>query len=228
MILWHCLPIFQVTFLCSLLLFWICLYHGIRVNERRFIPFYLPKFIIVGRFRYPISYLAYCLQFPLFSSINSFSLPSLPPSISHHFCFILIFHPFNRDPLPFLPFFIPSSFYSSVLSLLSLHLFFPPPSALFLPRYIRWPFSTISPLSLSILRPSLVGGLYSLHLASEQLSPRSHLLHRRRLWQLSRLQNFLLCRRSVEVFASYVAVSILKQMKELLETFICSTQIVVI
>ena len=114
MILWHCLPIFQVTFLCSLLLFWICLYHGIRVNERRFIPFYLPKFIIVGRFRYPISYLAYCLQFPLFSSINSFSLPSLPPSISHHFCFILIFHPFNRDPLPFLPFFIPSSFYSSI------------------------------------------------------------------------------------------------------------------
>ena len=118
--------------------------------------------------------------------------------------------------------------YSSVLSLLSLHLFFPPPSALFLPRYIRWPFSTISPLSLSILRPSLVGGLYSLHLASEQLSPRSHLLHRRRLWQLSRLQNFLLCRRSVEVFASYVAVSILIQIKELLQTFICSTQIVVI
>merc|ERR1719259_849179 len=39
---------FQVTFLCSLLLFWICLYHGIRVNERRFLPFYLPKFIIVG------------------------------------------------------------------------------------------------------------------------------------------------------------------------------------
>lgn len=39
---------FQVTFLCALLLFWICLYHGIRVNERRFVPFYLPKFIIVG------------------------------------------------------------------------------------------------------------------------------------------------------------------------------------
>lgn len=39
---------FQVTFLCSLLLFWICLYHGIRVNERRFLPFYFPKFVIVG------------------------------------------------------------------------------------------------------------------------------------------------------------------------------------
>uniref|UniRef100_A0A3B3BU30 Transmembrane protein 181 n=1 Tax=Oryzias melastigma TaxID=30732 RepID=A0A3B3BU30_ORYME len=40
---------FQALFLCSLLLFWLCVYHGIRVQgERRFLTFYLPKLIIVG------------------------------------------------------------------------------------------------------------------------------------------------------------------------------------
>jgi len=39
--------LFQATFLCSLLMFWICLYHGIRVQERH-LSFYLPKIIIIG------------------------------------------------------------------------------------------------------------------------------------------------------------------------------------
>ncbi|XP_023808880.1 transmembrane protein 181 isoform X2 [Oryzias latipes] len=40
---------FQALFLSSLLLFWLCVYHGIRVQgERRFLTFYLPKLIIVG------------------------------------------------------------------------------------------------------------------------------------------------------------------------------------
>uniref|UniRef100_A0A3B3YSA2 Transmembrane protein 181 n=1 Tax=Poecilia mexicana TaxID=48701 RepID=A0A3B3YSA2_9TELE len=40
---------FQALFLCSLLLFWLCVYHGIRVQgERKFLTFYLPKLIIVG------------------------------------------------------------------------------------------------------------------------------------------------------------------------------------
>uniref|UniRef100_A0A3P9IWF1 Transmembrane protein 181 n=1 Tax=Oryzias latipes TaxID=8090 RepID=A0A3P9IWF1_ORYLA len=40
---------FQAFFLSSLLLFWLCVYHGIRVQgERRFLTFYLPKLIIVG------------------------------------------------------------------------------------------------------------------------------------------------------------------------------------
>ncbi|XP_012722761.2 transmembrane protein 181 isoform X1 [Fundulus heteroclitus] len=40
---------FQALFLCALLLFWLCVYHGIRVQgERRFLTFYLPKLIIVG------------------------------------------------------------------------------------------------------------------------------------------------------------------------------------
>ena len=132
----------------------------------------------------------------------------------------LFFHSLSLHPsihLFFRPFspFLASSLSTAIRSL-------PPP------LHSLTLFHDFAPLSLSILRPSLVGGLYSLHLASEQLSPRSHLLHSRRLWQLSRLQNFLLCRRSVDVFASYVAVSILIQMNELLETFICSTQIVVI
>ncbi|XP_039260920.2 transmembrane protein 181-like isoform X2 [Styela clava] len=40
--------IFQATFLCALLLFWLCVYHGIRAatDRRRFSTFYLPKLII--------------------------------------------------------------------------------------------------------------------------------------------------------------------------------------
>ncbi|XP_075751610.1 transmembrane protein 181 [Rhipicephalus microplus] len=40
--------IFQASFLCALLLFWLCVYHGIRQNERRFATFYLPKLLVVG------------------------------------------------------------------------------------------------------------------------------------------------------------------------------------
>ncbi|XP_050689752.1 transmembrane protein 181-like isoform X2 [Eriocheir sinensis] len=40
--------VFQATFLCSLLLFWLCIYHGLRQNERAFSTFYLPKFALVG------------------------------------------------------------------------------------------------------------------------------------------------------------------------------------
>ncbi|XP_076011190.1 transmembrane protein 181 [Genypterus blacodes] len=40
---------FQALFLCALLLFWLCVYHGIRVQgERRCSTFYLPKLVIVG------------------------------------------------------------------------------------------------------------------------------------------------------------------------------------
>uniref|UniRef100_A0A8C5FM16 Transmembrane protein 181 n=1 Tax=Gadus morhua TaxID=8049 RepID=A0A8C5FM16_GADMO len=40
---------FQALFLCALLLFWLCVYHGIRVQgERRFLTFYMPKLVIVG------------------------------------------------------------------------------------------------------------------------------------------------------------------------------------
>nr|KAF6508642.1 transmembrane protein 181 [Rousettus aegyptiacus] len=41
--------LFQSAFLCALLLFWLCVYHGIRVQgERKCLTFYLPKFFIVG------------------------------------------------------------------------------------------------------------------------------------------------------------------------------------
>ncbi|RXG72783.1 Transmembrane protein [Armadillidium vulgare] len=40
--------VFQATFLCALLLFWLCIYHGLRQNERSFTQFYLPKLLIVG------------------------------------------------------------------------------------------------------------------------------------------------------------------------------------
>ncbi|XP_057594359.1 transmembrane protein 181 isoform X2 [Hippopotamus amphibius kiboko] len=41
--------LFQSVFLCALLLFWLCVYHGIRVQgERKCLTFYLPKFLIVG------------------------------------------------------------------------------------------------------------------------------------------------------------------------------------
>ncbi|KAG8227320.1 hypothetical protein J437_LFUL006761 [Ladona fulva] len=40
--------IFQASFLCALLLFWLCIYHGLRQNERRLLTFYAPKLFIVG------------------------------------------------------------------------------------------------------------------------------------------------------------------------------------
>eukprot|EP00058_Branchiostoma_floridae_P005118 XP_002590606.1 hypothetical protein BRAFLDRAFT_83753 [Branchiostoma floridae] len=40
--------VFQASFLCALLLFWLCAYHGIRQYERRFMTFYVPKVMIVG------------------------------------------------------------------------------------------------------------------------------------------------------------------------------------
>ncbi|MGH0150202.1 UNVERIFIED_CONTAM: hypothetical protein FKN15_017628 [Acipenser sinensis] len=41
--------LFQAVFLCALLLFWLCVYHGFRVQgERKCLTFYLPKLFIVG------------------------------------------------------------------------------------------------------------------------------------------------------------------------------------
>ncbi|XP_013408050.1 transmembrane protein 181 isoform X2 [Lingula anatina] len=40
--------IFQASFLCGLLLFWLCLYHGVRQTKRHFCSFYLPKLVVVG------------------------------------------------------------------------------------------------------------------------------------------------------------------------------------
>lgn len=40
--------IFQASFLCALLLFWLCIYHGVRQTDRRFMRFYLPKLVVVG------------------------------------------------------------------------------------------------------------------------------------------------------------------------------------
>lgn len=41
--------LFQALFLCALLLFWLCVYHGIRVQgERKCLTFYFPKLLIVG------------------------------------------------------------------------------------------------------------------------------------------------------------------------------------
>ena len=40
--------LFQTTFLCALLLFWLCIYHGLRQNDRRLLVFYMPKVILVG------------------------------------------------------------------------------------------------------------------------------------------------------------------------------------
>ncbi|ODM90187.1 Transmembrane protein [Orchesella cincta] len=40
--------IFQVSFMSTLLIFWLSIYHGLRQVERRFLTFYLPKFVLVG------------------------------------------------------------------------------------------------------------------------------------------------------------------------------------
>ncbi|KAJ8917991.1 hypothetical protein NQ315_011444 [Exocentrus adspersus] len=43
----------QATFLCALLLFWLCIYHGLRQNERHFLTFYLPKLFVVAMLWFP-------------------------------------------------------------------------------------------------------------------------------------------------------------------------------
>ncbi|XP_044262247.1 transmembrane protein 181 [Tribolium madens] len=48
----------QATFLCALLLFWLCIYHGLRQNERRILTFYFPKVFIVGMLWLPAIILA--------------------------------------------------------------------------------------------------------------------------------------------------------------------------
>ncbi|XP_033120992.1 transmembrane protein 181-like isoform X2 [Anneissia japonica] len=40
--------VFQASFLCTLLLFWLCVYHGIRQSKRKWSTFYIPKIILVG------------------------------------------------------------------------------------------------------------------------------------------------------------------------------------
>lgn len=40
--------VMQASFLSALLLFWLCIYHGLRQNERKLATFYLPKFIVVA------------------------------------------------------------------------------------------------------------------------------------------------------------------------------------
>ena len=40
--------IFQTTFLFTLLLFWLCIFHGLRQTDRGIYRFYLPKLLLVG------------------------------------------------------------------------------------------------------------------------------------------------------------------------------------
>lgn len=40
--------IFQTTFLCTLLMFWVTVYHALRQNVRSFLTFYLPKVLILS------------------------------------------------------------------------------------------------------------------------------------------------------------------------------------
>ncbi|KAJ8977166.1 hypothetical protein NQ317_003106 [Molorchus minor] len=43
----------QATFLCALLLFWLCIYHGLRQNERHLLTFYVPKLFVVAMLWFP-------------------------------------------------------------------------------------------------------------------------------------------------------------------------------
>ncbi|XP_066254636.1 transmembrane protein 181 [Euwallacea similis] len=45
--------IFQATFLATLFLFWLSVYHGLRQNERNLYTFYLPKFFVVAMMYFP-------------------------------------------------------------------------------------------------------------------------------------------------------------------------------
>nr|KAF6463396.1 transmembrane protein 181 [Molossus molossus] len=62
--------LFQSMFLCALLLFWLCVYHGIRLQgERKCLTFYLPKFFIVG-----LLWLA-CVTLGIWQTVNELHDP---------------------------------------------------------------------------------------------------------------------------------------------------------
>ncbi|XP_057663045.1 transmembrane protein 181 [Diorhabda carinulata] len=61
----------QTTFICALLMFWLCIYHGLRQNDRHALTFYFPKCFIVFMMWLPAMILAtwgriYELQDPTF------------------------------------------------------------------------------------------------------------------------------------------------------------------
>ncbi|CAM4652379.1 unnamed protein product [Lepidochelys kempii] len=63
--------LFQSVFLCALLLFWLCVYHGIRVQgERKCLTFYFPKFFIVG-----LLWLA-CVTLGIWQTVNELHDPT--------------------------------------------------------------------------------------------------------------------------------------------------------
>lgn len=43
-----CDALFQATFVFALMLFWLCIFHGLRQTERGIYRFYMPKFLLVG------------------------------------------------------------------------------------------------------------------------------------------------------------------------------------
>ncbi|XP_050428241.1 transmembrane protein 181 [Adelges cooleyi] len=42
--------VFQITFICAILFYWLCIYHGLRQNERKPLTFYLFKIALVSPF----------------------------------------------------------------------------------------------------------------------------------------------------------------------------------
>ena len=79
--------LFQSTFLASLLLFWLCIYHALRQNERKLIGFYLIKLFLVG-FLWLVVIIAstlqkhYELNHPLYSA---------PAETNHFYVFKICF-----------------------------------------------------------------------------------------------------------------------------------------
>ncbi|RWS12181.1 Wnt-binding factor-like protein [Dinothrombium tinctorium] len=63
--------IFQSSFFCCVLLFWISFFHGIRQNSRNFVKFYLLKVTLVGTLWFAIMYCA------IWSSIEKLEKPTL-------------------------------------------------------------------------------------------------------------------------------------------------------
>ncbi|RWS26981.1 transmembrane protein 181-like protein, partial [Leptotrombidium deliense] len=63
--------IFQTTFFCCVLLFWVSFFHGIRQNSRSFVKFYLPKIFLVGSLWL---FIIYCATW---SSVEKLQKPTL-------------------------------------------------------------------------------------------------------------------------------------------------------
>ncbi|KAL1491469.1 hypothetical protein ABEB36_012065 [Hypothenemus hampei] len=77
--------IFQVTFMGTLFVFWLCIYHGLRQNKRNIYTFYLPKFFVVAMMYFPI------LVISVWQEIDELNDPAYDHTLENDYYVVIAF-----------------------------------------------------------------------------------------------------------------------------------------